>query len=99
MHALIKGCKCATGCHTNRCGCRRKNSECSAGCECTNCANTAESITTQDDCTTDLENLAMEEVSVDDIVEFVFGTDTEYNEEIYADNLSDYEENNSDYDL
>ena len=41
----------------------------------------------------------MEEVSVDDIVEFVFGTDTEYNEEIHADNLSDYEENNSDYDL
>ena len=35
-----KGCKCATGCTTAHCGCK-KNQNCSEGCECSNCLNVA----------------------------------------------------------
>lgn len=34
-----KGCKCKTGCATNRCSCRWSGNICSVGCECTNCVN------------------------------------------------------------
>ena len=35
--ALLKGCRCTTGCATGRCGCKKKDSLCSEGCECVNC--------------------------------------------------------------
>lgn len=37
--SLTKGCKCKTGCATNRCSCRWSGNICSVGCECTNCVN------------------------------------------------------------
>ena len=39
VRGLQKGCKCKTGCGTNRCGCRHKGVECSQGCECKDCTN------------------------------------------------------------
>lgn len=39
VSAVLKGCKCATGCTTKRCSCCKNRKECSVGCECTNCSN------------------------------------------------------------
>ena len=33
------GCSCKTGCHSKRCGCRKKEQSCGAGCECHGCTN------------------------------------------------------------
>ena len=43
--ALLKGCRCTTGCATGRCGCKKKDSLCSEGCECVNCKNMEQSNT------------------------------------------------------
>ena len=43
ISSLVKGCKCVTGCTTNRCKCRKMAESCSAGCECINCNNTSSS--------------------------------------------------------
>ena len=40
---LLKGCKCKTGCRTNRCGCRKNGEKCSVGCECSNSNNLSSS--------------------------------------------------------
>ena len=37
--ALLRGCKCVTGCMSGRCGCRKKQQYCAEGCECKNCKN------------------------------------------------------------
>ena len=39
VSALLKGCKCTTGCKSRVCGCRKKQTLCSEGCQCTNCGN------------------------------------------------------------
>ena len=36
---LLKGCRCKSGCKTNRCSCRKKEKSCGPGCRCTNCEN------------------------------------------------------------
>ena len=33
VNLLLKGCKCVTCCTTKRCGCKRKNTHCSEGCQ------------------------------------------------------------------
>ena len=82
---LLKGCKCKTGCTTSRCGCRKKNKECSEGCECTNCSNTQSNTHTAIDNSEDtLMELSLEENftenreqflddEVDEIMDYVFG--------------------------
>jgi len=42
VHLLLKGCRCVTGCATRRCGCKKNNTQCSEGCQCTNCINMPE---------------------------------------------------------
>lgn len=42
MMILTKGCTCATGCNTKRCGCFKKGKSCSVGCNCKNCCNAAQ---------------------------------------------------------
>ena len=37
---VLKGCKCKTGCTSNRCKCKRSAHKCGPGCQCTNCRNT-----------------------------------------------------------
>ncbi len=54
---LLRGCKCATGCATGRCGCKRSKRPCSEGCQCKNCLN----ITSRTDEATELAELALEE--------------------------------------
>ena len=36
---LSKGCSCKTGCTSRRCGCRKMDKTCGAGCECRGCTN------------------------------------------------------------
>ena len=43
---LTTGCKCVTGCDTNRCGCRKDRKSCSAGCHCKNCLNVSTAVPT-----------------------------------------------------
>ena len=61
IQVLTKGCKCATGCSTNRCGCRRKGSTCSAGCECTNCCNDTPGSFEDKDTDSAIRDLSIEE--------------------------------------
>ena len=39
VNLLLRGCKCVTGCKNRVCGCKRKNSKCTEGCQCINCDN------------------------------------------------------------
>ncbi len=77
VSALLKGCKCATGCTTKRCSCRKNRRECSVGCDCTNCSNTTQ---LQEEVTeSEVTVVAIDEVirgvdeEVDDIIDWVFG--------------------------
>ena len=36
---LTKGCKCKKGCNSSRCSCRKKQQNCTEGCECLHCSN------------------------------------------------------------
>ena len=86
LHILTTGCKCATGCTTKRCSCKKKGNTCSAGCECINCCNQTPQSTSnsgddvgtvgRDSALRDLciEEEAEEEIlsEVEDIMDFVF---------------------------
>ena len=37
---VMKGCRCKTGCITNRCKCKKSTQICGPSCQCINCANT-----------------------------------------------------------
>ena len=39
IQVLTEGCSCTSGCSTRRCGCKKKDTHCSIGCDCTNCLN------------------------------------------------------------
>ncbi len=95
LQALTKGCKCATGCSTKRCSCRKRGNTCSAGCECTNCCNTSEGSVNPDVPETDsaIRELSIEEdmdsrtyAEADDVSDFIF------NEEV--DDIIDFVFNN-----
>ena len=43
VDAILKGCKCTTA----RCGCRKKGSLCSEGCDCVNCKNMDQTLHTR----------------------------------------------------
>ena len=73
VSVLLHGCKCATGCVSGRCSCKRKGKLCSEGCQCLNCTN----ITTVNDIETDITELVVEENAVDSdvdkVMDWVFG--------------------------
>jgi len=79
---LRKGCKCASGCQNRRCGCQRKNSVCTEGCQCTDCQNCPNSDSTpQTEESDDVLTIALEEAVTnnghlngekDEFAEFVF---------------------------
>ncbi len=79
---LTKGCKCTTGCSNARCGCKKKNQQCSEGCSCTNCAN----LTISQPSDTELAEVALEEsvttctensdCDMDEVMDWVFGDDS-----------------------
>ena len=85
VSTLLRGCKCRTGCGTSRCGCRQKGKQCSGGCECINCSNTANCEAADDasllPLTVEEDILRVESLDeqVDDIMEWVFGA--EYQED------------------
>ena len=65
--ALLKGCKCRTGCKSAICGCRKRGNLCSEGCDCTACANTVKEDSEDED-----DELNRE---VDEVMDWVFGGD------------------------
>ncbi len=74
------GRKCATGCATWRCDCKRDNKQCSEGCQCKNRLN----ISSATEEVIDLAEIALEEdVSThnadiaEELMERVFGTELE----------------------
>ena len=64
VNLLLKGCKCVTCCTTERCGCKRKNTHCSEGCQCINCLNMPSTEGAEDH---DLSEIALEEEVTADI--------------------------------
>ena len=91
VQLLLRGCKCATGCNTGRCGCRKKQRECSEGCECRNCLNMSCSATYPRTSEPELAEIAVEEsVAASDIlpedteelVDWVFGGEDTDPEEV-----------------
>ena len=76
VQALTKGCKCTTGCNTNRCSCRRNGNKCSIGCECTNCVNIPQGNLKEQNQDTELKHLAAEEEhtrTTDETMTHIFG--------------------------
>ena len=84
VHLLLKGCKCVTGCTTRRCSCKKKNTQCFEGCQCTNCLNMPITEGRED---TDLVEIALEEevttdstqLDTDELLDWVFGAENEDN--------------------
>ena len=84
VNLLLKGCKCVTCCTTKRCGCERKNTHCSEGCQCINCLNMPSTEGAEDH---DLSEIALEEevtaditqldTDTDELIDWVFGADME----------------------
>jgi len=84
VHLLLKGCRCVTGCATRRCGCKKNNTQCSEGCQCTNCINMPETegrgdldlaeIAIEEEVTTDKAQL---DTDTDELIDWVFGTELE----------------------
>ncbi len=80
LHSLTKGCKCATGCTTNRCGCKKNGTTCSAGCECTNCNNISQNKSLCVEGTgSAIRDLSIEEerqesdyIDADDMADYIF---------------------------
>ena len=88
VSVLFKGCKCATGCKTKRCGCRKGGNTCSVGCDCKNCKNQEETELHVDD--SDITEIALDEEiqgegelegdDIDDILDWVFGNESQIDE-------------------
>ena len=88
VSVLFKGCKCATGCKTKRCGCRKGGNTCSVGCDCKNCKNQEETELHVDD--SDITEIALDEEiqgegelegdDIDYILDWVFGNESQIDE-------------------
>ena len=92
---LLKGCKCVTGCKNRVCGCKKKQSKCTEGCQCINCENQD----SQEGESDELASIALEEElhssgnvhlnedEEDEFAEFVFAAscDTESETNIHID--------------
>ena len=84
--SLLKGSKCVTGCTTRRCSCKRNNTQCSEGCQCTNCLNMPRTGGRED---IDLAEIALEEevtaditqldADTDELLDWAFGAENEDN--------------------
>ena len=93
VSTLLEGCKCATGCTTRRCKCRKQGKECSVGCDCTNCSNT----TQHQNPVNDIRDVIVDEEmdgdayihsEVSDIVDWIFGEEiTESDSDSDHDNI------------
>lgn len=74
--SLLKGCKCKSGCHTKRCGCKGKGKECYIGCECINCSNLPQQVTTESSAVPlhDMEDTSSsdDDTDVDELMDWVF---------------------------
>ena len=87
---LLEGCKCKTGCRTNRCKCQKKGSLCTPGCSCINCTNLViqeaalqfeRDTHSESDDSDEQEDLDMEtieyDIETDKLMDTVFGDVTE----------------------
>ena len=96
---LLKGCTCKSGCHTNRCTCKKNGTTCSPGCTCINCLNTA--IPTLDKMSLDEDEDDNSDYDlgdeIDDIMNAVFGESDIVMEDDYIDEDSDSTEEMNSY--
>ena len=84
---LLKGCKCITGCKNMICGCRKRGTKCTEGCQCVNCKNQVTAVEERED----LVYVALEETLLtginrnsdeeDDFAEYVFAAAFDLNTE------------------
>ena len=95
IHNLTSGCKCATGCSTKRCGCRKRGNICSAGCECTNCCNVSQQSEVSETDRDEVVHLSIEEErdankcnEADDLLDFI--CDREEEEEIDIEDIMNF---------
>ena len=96
VHLLLEGCKCATGCTTNRCGCKRIGK---TVCQCLSCSNQDNTSINKFD---ELAQVDLSEhhdagrfqdrTECDDIMVWVFADQQERNSEIDSESDSDIED-------
>ena len=80
VHLITRGWKCASGCSTNCCDCRKTEHQCSPGCEYINCTNLNQSeYSMRNSSEADVSILCLEEETkyeeVENIMDFVFGAE------------------------
>ena len=73
---LLSGCKCVTGCTTKRCSCRKRQVNCSEGCQCHNCCNLCP-LTTTNEATSELELNEQLNEEIDDMLDLIFNETNE----------------------
>ena len=80
VHSLPRGCKCATGCTTSHCGCKKRDKTCSIGCQCLNCSNTDHAnVVSQRETDQEVAQIAVDDdrfldrEDVEDMTDWVFG--------------------------
>lgn len=86
VHLLLKGYNCVTACTTKRCSCKKKSTQCSEGCQCTNCLNMPRTersgdidlaeILLEEEVTTDIKQL---DADTDELLDWVFRAEKEDN--------------------
>ena len=93
VDAILKGCRCSTGCATARCGCRKKGTSCLEGCECVNCTNMSNvqstdsamlEISIEEDILT-TTTMAGNEEHEEELMHWVFGPELEEQSPTYSD--------------
>ena len=110
VRLLLKQCKCVTGCTTKRCSCKRNNTQCSEGCQCTNCLNMPRiegskdidlaEIALEEEVTTDITQL---DADTDELLDWVFGAEKEnivsMSDTTCVEDTTDVEDDASEYSL
>ena len=84
VSVLLRGCKCSTGCKNRICGCKKKGTVRSEGCECTNCENANYENTTTSHDTEDLADVTIEEAVVSNQTMEKEDEDEEFAEFVFA---------------
>lgn len=76
VDSILRGCKCAGGCKTRRCGCKRSGKLCAYGCECTNCLNLDKATQSEQQEFIDIVNYeefaSSDNITTENIMDWVF---------------------------
>ena len=72
---VFTGCRCKTGCGTNRCNCHKQRQICGPACKCISCKNLHSNI--QSMCSTELIEIEQQELNVQRDISMVEDSDDE----------------------